>query len=72
MAYGYGIKFETIQGREFATNTSEGYPWITHINFKDISLAHPHTAIKSVSTVLDEFISQDFGFGHIMFDNVYS
>lgn len=71
-AYRYGIKFETIQGRDFETSTSSGYPWINHIDFKDISLAHPHTAIKSVSTVADGLVSQDFGFGHIMFDNVYS
>lgn len=72
-SYGYGIKMELIQGRSFTEETKEGFPWITHIDYDDIYLGHPHTAIKS--TVTNTSGSEHFervSVGHILFNNVYS
>lgn len=71
--YGYGIKMELIQGRPFTEATKDGFPWITHINYNDISLAHPHTAIKSlVTNNSGSELFERVNIGHILFDNVYS
>ena len=72
-AYGYGIRMEVIQSRAFTEATKTGFPWITHIDFDDISLGHPHTAIKSTAT--NNSGSEHFervNIGHILFNNVYS
>ncbi len=72
-AYGYGIKMQLIQGRAFTEETRTGFPWITHIDYDDISLGHPHTAIKS--TVINTSGSERFervSVGHILFNNVYT
>jgi len=71
--YGYGIKMELIQGRAFAEDTEVGFPWITHIDYDDIFLGHPKTAIKS--TVTNTSGAEQFskiGAGHILLNNVYS
>lgn len=73
-AYGYGIKMEIVQGRDLSSDAT-GYPWITHISYSDISLAHPHTAVKSVVTLPDDATFEQYsgcGFGEIRLDNVYS
>ncbi len=72
-AYGYGIKMELIQGRAFTEATKTGFPWITHIDFDDISLGHPHTAIKStVTNTSGTSHFERISVGHILFNNVYS
>ena len=72
-AYGCGIKMEVIQGRAFTEETKEGFPWITHIDYDDISLGHPHTAIKSTATnTSGSDLFERVSIGHILFNNVYS
>lgn len=72
-AYGYGIKMELIQGRAFTEETKLGFPWITHIEYSDISLAHPHTAIKAfVNNTSGTEYFERVSMGHILFDNVYT
>lgn len=71
-AYGYGIKMELIQSRDFFTD-STGFPWITHINYNDIFLGHPYTAVKSSVTVAENFSKVDeAAVGHILLNNVSS
>jgi hypothetical protein len=71
--YGYGIKMELIQGRAFTEDNSAGFPWITHINYDDIYLGQPQTAIKAVVT--NNSGGERFnriGMGNILFNNVYT
>lgn len=72
-AYGYGIKMELIQGRAFTEEDKFGFPWITHIDYDDISLGHPHTAIKAgvTNTSGSEYFER-VNFGHILFNNVFT
>ena len=71
--YGYGIKMEVIQGRAFTEATKTGYPWITHIDYDDIYLGHPHTAIKStVTNTSGSKLFERVSVGHILFNNVYT
>ncbi len=71
--YGYGIKMEVIQGRAFTEATKTGYPWITHIDYDDIYLGHPHTAIKStVTNTSGSELFERVSVGHILFNNVYT
>lgn len=70
-SYGCGIKMELIQGREFTEDNKVGYPWITHIDYDDIFLGCPHTAIKA--GVTNNSGTEQFervGMGHILFNNV--
>lgn len=70
-SYGYGIKMELIQGREFTEATKEGYPWITHIDFDDVFLGSPHTAIKAgVTNTSGAERFERVHMGHILFNNV--
>lgn len=72
-AYGVGIKMELIQGRQFTEETKEGFPWITHIDYDDISLGHPHTAIKSlVTNTSGSELFERVHIGHILFNNIYT
>ena len=71
--YGYGIKLELVQGRAFTEDNKTGFPWITHIDFDDIYLGQPHTAIKSVVTNTSG--TEHFNrihVGNILFNNVYT
>jgi hypothetical protein len=71
--YGYGIKLELIQGREFTEDNKIGFPWITHIDFDDIYLGCPKTAIKAVATNnSDSELFNRIGMGNILFNNVYT
>lgn len=70
-AYGCGIKMELVQGRAFTEATKDGFPWITHVDFDDIFLGRPYTAIKTVVTNTsgaEHF--ERVNMGHIMFNNV--
>jgi hypothetical protein len=71
--YGYGIKMELIQGRAFTDDNSTGFPWITHIDYDDIYLGCPQTAIKAVVTNTSgtEYFNR-IGMGNILFNNVYT
>lgn len=72
-AYGYGIKMTLVQGRPFTEETKTGFPWLTHIDYDDIYLGCPHTAIKT--DVVNNSGSEHFnriGMGQIMFNNVYT
>ena len=72
-AYGCGIRMELIQGRAFTEETKEGFPWITHIDYDDISLGHPQTAIKAtVTNTSGSDLFERVNIGHILFNNVYS
>lgn len=69
--YGYGIKMELIQGREFTEETKEGFPWITHIDYDDIFLGSPHTAIKAgVTNTSGAERFNRVSMGTILFNNV--
>lgn len=71
--YGNGIKMELIEGRPFTEETKNGFPWITHIDFDDIYLECPYTAIKS--TVTNTSGAEHFNrinVAHILFNNVYT
>lgn len=72
-SYGYGIKMELIQGRPFTEETKDGFPWLTHVNFKDINLANPYCGIKATvtNTSGSEYFNR-IGIGHILFDNVFT
>ena len=71
--YGYGIKMEVIQGRAFTEATKTGYPWITHIDYDDIYLGHPHTAIKSnVTNTSGADLFERVSVGYILFNNIYT
>lgn len=71
--YGYGIKLELIQGREFTEDNKIGFPWITHIDFDDIYLGCPKTAIKAVATNnSDSELFNRIGMENILFNNVYT
>ena len=71
--YGYGIKMELIQGRAFTEEAKAGFPWITHIDYDDIYLGQPQTAIKAVVTNTSgaEHFNR-INMGHILFNNVYT
>lgn len=71
--YGYGIKMELIQGRAFTEEAKVGFPWITHIDYDDIYLGQPQTAIKAVVTNTSgvEHFNR-INIGHILFNNVYT
>ena len=71
--YGYGIKMELIQGRAFTEDNSTGFPWITHIDYDDIYLGCPQTAIKAVVTNNSgSELFNRIGMGNILFNNVYT
>lgn len=70
-SYGYGIKMELIQGRTFTEDNNVGYPWITHIDFDDVFLGSPHTAIKAgVTNNSGAEHYERVGMGHLLFNNV--
>lgn len=69
--YGCGIKMELIQNRAFTEDNKEGFPWITHIDYDDIFLGGPYTAIKAGVTVaegIEHF--ERVNMGNILFNNV--
>ena len=72
-AYGCGIEMALVQGRAFTEETKEGFPWITHISFDDISLGSPYRAIKAGvnNTSGSEYFNR-ISIGHILFNNVYT
>lgn len=70
-SYGCGIKMELIEGREFAEDNKTGFPWITHIDYDDIFLGSPHTAIKAgVTNTSGAEHFERIDMGHILFNNV--
>ena len=69
--YGYGIRMELIENRQFTEETKTGFPWITHIDYDDVFLGSPHTAIKAGVVTADgveHFERVDMG--HLLFNNV--
>lgn len=72
-AYGNGIKMEVIQGRAFTEATKTGFPWINHIAYDDISLGHPHTAIKATATnTSGSALFERVSIGHVLCNNVFT
>lgn len=72
-AYGTGIRMELIQGRPFTEATKTGFPWITHIDFDDIFLGRPYTAIKTlVTNTSGSTHFERVNMGYILFNNVYT
>ena len=69
--YGIGIKMTLIEARVFTEETKTGFPCITHVNFNDIYLAGPYTAIKAGvdNTSGGEHFTR-INMGHILFNNV--
>lgn len=70
-SYGCGIHMELIEGRQFTEETKTGFPWITHIDYDDVFLGSPHTAIKAgVTTAEGVTHFERVNMGNILFNNV--
>jgi hypothetical protein len=71
--YGCGIEMLLLEKRVFTEEAKQGFPWLTHIDFDDVYLGTPYTAIKAgvVNTSGGEHFNR-IHIGHILFNNVYS
>lgn len=71
--YGTGIKILLVQNRAFTEETKQGFPWVTHVDFDDVYLGQPYTAIKAgVDNRSGTEYFNRINTGHVLFNNVYT